>query len=1256
MNGLVGVVVAALAAGAGTGLRPYTELRDSIHGRYPQVELPELRTESARRALARRLDAAGADADIELLTTATELLAALRAGRPRGGMVAGIDLRDVHATAIRIGAVHSAGDGVLGEQLEVGGEIVIESVRAGRAPREDANYSAPHTDSGIEPLAVVLSNVTAGGGIYIAGSTPAPASLAGSPYRTHVASYIAPAAGLIDRDAELAFIGDFCRGSGSYLWIRADPWAGKSALLSALLLTPPEGTTAIGFFITNRYAGQSNHLAYTEAVLEQLAALLPRRRAIVASTNGNRDGLREQLLAEAAEHSAAQGKRLVLLVDGLDEDLGLTTLQTTIADLLPRQPHPNLRVIVASRHGPAIPIASDHPLAAGARYLLTPSAHARDVAERAHRELRHLLNGSPEHRRLLGLIAVAHGLADTELEDLTGLPPYRIAGLLTSSGGRSLRIHVTDSPTPAVTFVLAHETLQRSAEQLLGAELDVHRSEIHDWAERYRARAWPSGTPDFLLTRYFRMLEHFEEVERMGRLALDERRHDRLLDSAGGDLAALMEIRTTQQLLVARSRPNLLLTMRLARRRQELRRRNQHIPERLPQAWARIGEPRRGENIAHAIPKLDVRAAALTRMLPELGEQDARRITTVVESLIDAVGGTFEQVAVLTELAVALNGIGRRAHAERVADRAGSLAGTISEPRAKSHAEARVAGAYIRLGAHDRARRVALRALETVSALPDSAAQAQAVAKIAGAVATSGDRELTDRLVTEALILADISMGYANYVGLRSELSRALSTVGIHERAEQLVSDALGLMFSFSTNAEYSYALDCVSAAIGSLLDTDRAEEIASGPWIRANDHFLTESVTTLAGIGRFDRAGALARTISAPALRAGALTEIALAVALAGHVERARTVAESVATAARFDRGGQDFDARKGLVAALVRSGDIDRARRSTQSADSRKRTILLASMLEALAGISDRATIRRIVGDKAFLRALAEQTDLFSSISNVVHALVTIGEHTVAEDIARRTDSMGRTRVFGYLICSLAAAGDLENARRLAEDAEAIERSNVWRTARMSENLLNHARVWADEDCAVLATALAAAGYPSRAEALAATIPEVTNRVCALARVARGTDNARAQRLAAECSALADTIADPQARSVALAELVTTVAAIHDLDRARAFVTAAGPAHRDLPRLSFTVAACTLGDLEQAETAARGITDEDHRATAFIALAEAAATSEPDRARSFLAEGWLSGAWHRPLSTLSVVAPELLSEVARELDPPRA
>ncbi|MGH3780150.1 MAG: trypsin-like peptidase domain-containing protein [Pseudonocardiaceae bacterium] len=123
---------------------------------------------------------------------------------------------------------------------------------------------------------------------------------------------------LLDREEELDELVEFCAGNQQYAWWQAGPWAGKSALTAWFVLHPPTGVDVVSFFVTARMVGQSDSDACIDALIEQLAALLG-ESPIGLLTVGARRGTMLRLLDNAASRSRETGRRLLLVIDGLDE-------------------------------------------------------------------------------------------------------------------------------------------------------------------------------------------------------------------------------------------------------------------------------------------------------------------------------------------------------------------------------------------------------------------------------------------------------------------------------------------------------------------------------------------------------------------------------------------------------------------------------------------------------------------------------------------------------------------------------------------------------------------------------------------------------------------------------------------------------------------------------------------------------------------------------------------------------------------------
>ena len=456
---------------------------------------------------------------------------------------------------------------------------------------------------------------------------------------------IAPAE-LYGREEELAELAAFCTdpARGPYAWWRAPAWAGKSALMSWFVLHPPPGVQVVSFFVTARYKGQDDRDAFTNAVLEQLAELLGESiPAYLTATT--REPYLLRMLTRAAEERRRAGQQLVLVVDGLDEDRGVTTGPDaySIAALLPSRPPAGLRVIVAGRPDPPVPadVPDDHPLRDPAIVReLGRSSRAAVVRADMQRELKRLLQGSPAEQDLLGLVAAAGGgLSATDLSELTGLPVYDVEETLLAVAGRTFTARAgqwqpQDGPP---VYVLGHEELQAAASKSLGpARLEQYRQRLHAWAEDYRRRGWPAGAPEYLLRGYFRLLWDRVDIPRLLGCGTDRLRHDRMLDITGGDTTALTEITDIQDLLLRQEEPDLSALARLNVHRNLIAERNTHVPARLPAVWAAIGYPDRAEALARAITDPERRGQALDDLARMAGEQgDVGRAVAVARAITD---------------------------------------------------------------------------------------------------------------------------------------------------------------------------------------------------------------------------------------------------------------------------------------------------------------------------------------------------------------------------------------------------------------------------------------------------------------------------------------------------------------------------------------------------------------------------------------------------------------------------------------------
>ncbi|WP_157767828.1 hypothetical protein [Actinosynnema pretiosum] len=422
---------------------------------------------------------------------------------------------------------------------------------------------------------------------------------------------------LVGREAELAELAAFCAGPDRYLWWRAEAWAGKSALLSWFALHPPEGVRIVSFFITAGLAEQSDRSAFLREVTVQLCALLgtPLPREF---TDPGLLGL----LKQAAERCEDQGERLVLVVDGLDEDRGAdgSAESHSIAALLPANPPAGTRVVVSGRLNPPLPheVPEHHPLRdPDVIRPLSPSPEAKVKRDVLEKDLKRLLRGTPAARDVLGLlVASGSGLTTADLEELTGHPPVDVEDVLHTASGRSF----TNSSGEAHLF--AHNELRLRAADMLGKHLGGYRERLHAWADGYRDRAWPQDTPEYLVRGYPAMLESTNEVDRLVDLATDPNRHALLLTRTGADEAALSQVAAAQRVV---GKSDLLGLARLGVHKAHLRDRNVSLHPDLPAAWAAVGEVERAEAIISTMSPFRDRLDALlvtSSVIRQNGDRD----------------------------------------------------------------------------------------------------------------------------------------------------------------------------------------------------------------------------------------------------------------------------------------------------------------------------------------------------------------------------------------------------------------------------------------------------------------------------------------------------------------------------------------------------------------------------------------------------------------------------------------------------------
>lgn len=437
---------------------------------------------------------------------------------------------------------------------------------------------------------------------------------------------------------------------------------------------PPPGVQVFSFFITGRFAGHDNRNAFIQVLLEQLAEFLeqPLPQSLGEHTM---EAHFRGMLADAAQVCEASGRRAVLVVDGLDEDRGVTSGPDahSIAALLPSEPPAGLRLIVTTRPNPPTPsdVPDGHPLRThgSAVRKLQPSHLAQVVRQDMGRELARLLDGTPEERDLLGLLTAARsGLSVGDLGQLTGWSERTTMKLLGSVAGRTFMPRSNRWNSDTASFILGHEELQVNAEQLIGRRtLATYVETLHSWADQFGLAQWPDDTSEYLVEGYPRLLQETGDVDRLISLSVDHKRHQWLSQTTGADAAGMEEIRRAQDLLLTSGRDDLASMTRLTFHADFLVERNRHTPADLPRLWSTLGRSDCAEeSIANLSSPLD-RANALVGLI-STDEHFAAAGDRVVD-LAARTLGPYDKADVLGRLALAVSETGNLQEAATIVAR-----------------------------------------------------------------------------------------------------------------------------------------------------------------------------------------------------------------------------------------------------------------------------------------------------------------------------------------------------------------------------------------------------------------------------------------------------------------------------------------------------------------------------------------------------------------------------------------------------------
>jgi hypothetical protein len=926
---------------------------------------------------------------------------------------------------------------------------------------------------------------------------------------------------------------------------------------------------ALCFFITKRLASQDDRVAFIENTLEQLATLLDEPMPAFL-TESTRDAHLLGLLSDAAHACEARGDRLVLVVDGLDEDTGVISgaHAYSIAALLPDPPPADMRIIVAGRPNPPIP--ADVPVGHQLRnpaivHHLSPSPFAAVIQNDMEGELKRLLLGDQVEQDLLGLLTASRGgLSGNDLAELTDKPTWEVDDVLRTVTGRSFRVRPNRwlADTQPDVYLLGHEELQEAATKYLGkVRLEAYRERLHDWAEGYRERGWPEETPEYLLRGYYQMLRSTGEMQRMVALITDERRRQRLLNASGGDGAALEEIAIAQDLIAISNEPDLIATARLAVIRDNLADRNTLIPAELPAAWAALGQVTRAEALARSISNPGRRAMSLIELVKALATSgEIRRAESIARS-IQQEGRRGEAMMILLRAAAA-------ADDTRMAE---AYLQSVTSKGERTLGLAILAYGTAKEGDQSRAHDLIAEASADLSALTNPRRRVDALSALAQAAAETGDLALAERLLADAKNIVESIKKPGWRTAAVAGLIRAIATIGGPDASLQAIAEAEALIWPINDVASRARALATLARAAAAVGEMTPAQRLISD-------------------------AEQLARSIRRSDRRADALATLLRTVGSAGMEQGSRLAEEAEAVAQSIG----DTELRAAALAALSRVmcevGDLVRAGRLADEAEAMTRSIVDPERRAADISVLAKAL--------AAIGMLGEAEEIALSITNPhsrykKEALIAVAKNAAlagdlehAKEIAQSIGGAGqRAGALAAVAKAAVAAGMLEQAKGIA--------SSINKPEQQGEALTGVAEGFALEGDWGQAGVITQSIASPRQQAIAYTsLTEIA---------AEQGDSIRAARFLVSAEENTGSIKSLDQRAGVLVSIVKAAAAAGNISEAkRIAMSITVPRQQSAAQAAIVKAAATMENLAVANDVILGIEDAYWRIIAQISLVE--------------------------------------------------
>ena len=1010
---------------------------------------------------------------------------------------------------------------------------------------------------------------------------------------------------LIGRSTELAALEAFTGSGTQWRWIQGDAFVGKTALLAWFALHPPERVDLVACFL--RRASGDNTADYAMDVLtRQLALLADRREYLPPPFVSERTDDFVDLLDEAARACAERNRRLIVLIDGLDE-YDPTTTSIDVADWLPSASTlpDQAMLLVASRAGADVRLPLTHPLV-GCVQRITASEAATEIRQAAHKELDLALKASGNFIfPLISCLAVASGgLTANELHILLkrrgrDADVSEIEALLGSSLSRSLMyLPGYDGADPRV-YVFAHETLLTQARAQVAADLMTYEDLFDAWANDYIQCDWPIDTPRYLLRPYTRELARrirdlstpgarcMKAVDQLFKVTTYRSWLLRLFERTGNPAVPDQEIVAAQHAIIdSRDRSGLdadevmFRLAVLALRRRPLTDDRADIAASIADVWARIGRVEASFELAAGIHDPHYRVQALSNMAAALAEAgQTRDALRAVTSIDDA----EQRARALRGIAATLGSAGQPRAAADAAGQVLQAATSIDDHALRAEALIEIAATLARGGQLEAAADTARRAMQAAASINNPDPRSEALRAVAAAFAETGQPEAAADAAARALQAAATTIDDPkSRAKALTGVAVALAEAGQPEAAADAARQALQAATSINNPDPRSEALRGVAAAFAETGQPEAAADAARQALQAASSierpiprlARLSMAAVALAEAGQHESALQAATGIDDEWWQARALSEIAATLASAGQPGAAADMARRALQAAT----SVDSAEWMSEIAATLAGGNqpeaaADAAQRALQAATStdnpyqRSRALKRAAEALAMTGHPESAL--------QAAKSIVDPKQQAQGLTLVAARLARIGQPEAAADAANQAlraatsiDNPGQWTSMLYRVAEeLAEGGEAGSALQVANSIDDLA-GRAWALSLIAAALARIGQPGAadtarealqattgindpDQRTVLLirvATTLAQVGQPGPALQAAASIDDPAPHVAAVISVAAGLAGAGQPEAAADAAGqglqAAASIDDPASRVQALSWLSAALA----------------------------------------------------------------------------------------------------------------